>query len=132
MTIVCGLGPAEGISMAHRPVVLLVDDDPLMRELLCTMFTVNEGFRIGGVAADGFEGAMLAADLHPDVVVLDFFMPRWDGSKAAEFIKKNCPDCKIVAFSAVLQEQPEWGDTFLVKNDIQKLVPLVRDLTQAA
>lgn len=132
MTIVCGLGPVDGISMAHRPVVLLVDDDPLMRELLCTMFTVNEGFRIGGVAADGFEGAMLAADLHPDVVVLDFFMPRWDGSKAAEFIKKNCPDCKIVAFSAVLQEQPEWGDTFLVKNDIQKLVPLVRDLTQAA
>ena len=132
MTIVCGLGPVDGISMAHRPVVLLVDDDPLMRELLCTMFTVNEGFRIGGVASDGFEGAMLAADLHPDVVVLDFFMPRWDGSKAAEFIKKNCPDCKIVAFSAVLQEQPEWGDTFLVKNDIQKLVPLVRDLTQAA
>ena len=118
--------------MAHRPVVLLVDDDPLMRELLCTMFTVNEGFRIGGVAADGFEGAMLAADVHPDVVVLDYFMPRWDGAKAAEFIKKNCPDCKIVAFSAVLQEQPDWGDTFLVKNDIQKLVPLVRDLTQAA
>ena len=132
MTIVCSLGPVDGTSMAHRPVVLLVDDDPLMRELLCTMFTVNEGFRIGGVASDGFEGAMLAADLHPDVVVLDFFMPRWDGSKAAEFIKKNCPDCKIVAFSAVLQEQPEWGDTFLVKNDIQKLVPLVRDLTRAA
>lgn len=132
MTIVCGLVPTDGGYMAHRPVVLLVDDDPLMRELLCTMFTVNEGFRIGGVAADGFEGAMLAADLHPDVVVLDFFMPRWDGSKAAEFIKKNCPDCKIVAFSAVLQEQPDWGDSFLVKNDIQKLVPLVRDLTQAA
>ena len=117
--------------MAHRPVVLLVDDDPLMRELLCTMFTINDGFRIGGVASDGFEGAMLAADVHPDVVVLDFFMPRWDGSKAAEFIKKNCPDCKIIAFSAVLQEQPDWGDTFLVKNDIQKLVPMVRDMTMS-
>ncbi|MFP5352718.1 MAG: response regulator transcription factor [Actinomycetota bacterium] len=116
--------------MAHRPVVLLVDDDPLMRELLSTMFAVDEGFRIGGVAADGFEGAMLAADLHPDVVILDFFMPRWDGSRAAEFIRKNCPDCKIVAFSAVLQEQPEWGDTFLVKNEIQKLIPLVKELTQ--
>jgi len=132
MTIVTGLGPVESTYMAQRPVVLLVDDDPLMRELLCTMFTVNEGFRIGGVASDGFEGAMLAADLHPDVVILDFFMPRWDGSKAAEFIKKNCPDCKIVAFSAVLTDRPDWGDTFLVKNDIQKLVPLVRDLTQAA
>jgi chemotaxis response regulator CheB len=114
--------------MPHRPVVLLVDDDPLMRELLCTLFTVNEGFRIGGVACDGFEAAMLAPDLQPDVVVLDFFMPRWDGSKAADFIKRHCPEAKIVAFSAVLTDQPAWGDTFLVKNDIERLVPMVREL----
>lgn len=132
MTMVCRLGGVDVRYMAERTTVLLVDDDPVMRELLCTIFTVNEGFRIGGVASDGFEGAMLAADVHPDVVILDFFMPRWDGSKAASFIKENCPECKIVAFSAVLQEQPDWGDTFLVKNDIQKLVPLVRDLAQAA
>jgi CheY-like chemotaxis protein len=131
MTIVRSLGPADGNDMAKRPVVLLVDDDPLMRELLCAMFTVNEGFRIGGVASDGFEGAMLAADVNPDVVVLDFFMPRWDGSKAAAFIKQNCPNSKIVAFSAVLTDQPEWGDTFLVKNDIQELVPLVRTMTMS-
>lgn len=131
MTIVRSLGRADGNDMARRPMVLLVDDDPLMRELLCTMFTVNEGFRIGGVASDGFEGAMLAADLNPDVVVLDFFMPRWDGSKAAAFIRKNCPDAKIVAFSAVLTDHPEWGDSFLVKNEIQDLVPLVRTMTMS-
>ena len=110
--------------MAHRPVVLLVDDDPLMRELLSDMFSIHGGFRIGGVAADGFEGAMLAADLNPDVVVLDFFMPRWDGSKCAEFIRENCPESKIVAFSAVLTDAPEWGDRFLVKNEVQDLIPL--------
>jgi chemotaxis response regulator CheB len=114
--------------MAQRPIVLLVDDDPLMRELLSTMFTINEGFRIGGVAVDGFEGAMLAAEVHPDIVVLDFFMPRWDGSKAAEFIRRSCPECKIIAFSAVLTEAPTWADTFLVKNDIQQLIPLVRKM----
>ncbi len=114
--------------MARRPVVLLVDDDPMMRELLSDMFSIHGGFRIGGVASDGLEGAMLAADVHPDVVVLDFFMPRWDGSKAAEFIRKNCPEAKIVAFSAVLTEPPTWGDRFLVKNDVQKLIPLVEKL----
>jgi chemotaxis response regulator CheB len=114
--------------MPQRPIVLLVDDDPLMRELLSTMFTVNEGFRIGGVAVDGFEGAMMAADIHPDIVVLDFFMPRWDGSKAAEFIRKSCPEAKIIAFSAVLTEPPSWADTFLIKNDIQQLIPLVWSL----
>ena len=112
----------------QRPVVLLVDDDPMMRELLSDVFQVHGGFRIGGVAADGFEGAMLAADINPDVVILDFFMPRWDGEKAAEFIREKCPKSKIVAFSAVLTQQPEWGDTFLIKNDISKLIPCVEEL----
>ncbi len=118
--------------MAMRPVVLLVDDDPSMRQLLATVFQIDGGFRIGGVAADGFEGAMLAADLTPDVVVLDFFMPRWDGSRAAEFIRDRCPNCKIVAFSAVLTERPQWADTFLVKNDIEQLVTTCEDLLVAA
>ncbi len=114
--------------MPYRPIVLIVDDDPLMRELLTTLFTIDSEFRIGGVAQDGFEGAMLAADVNPDVVVLDFFMPRWDGSRAAVFIRERCPNSKIVAFSAVLTEPPEWADTFLVKNDVDQLVPLVRKL----
>jgi chemotaxis response regulator CheB len=117
--------------MAHRPVVLLVDDDASMRELLSTLFTVHGGFRIGGVAVDGFEGAMLAADLNPDVVVLDFFMPRWDGSRAAQFIREHCPSSKIIAFSAVLTDPPEWADYFLVKNDIGRLVPLAEELCAA-
>lgn len=118
--------------MAERPIVLLVDDDPQMRDLLTTMFSLHGGFRIGGVAADGLEAAMLAADLSPDVVVLDFFMPRWDGSRAADFIRKNCPGSKIVAFSAVLTEPPEWADAFLVKNDITRLIPLCQEILREA
>ena len=118
--------------MAKRPVILLVDDDPSMRDLLSALFHIHGGFRIGGVAADGFEGAMLAADLAPDVVVLDYYMPRWDGSKAAEFIRENCPNCKIVAFSAVLTDLPTWADTFIVKNEIDSLIPTCEGLLQAA
>ena len=118
--------------MAQRPIVLIVDDDPSMRSLLCEVFSLHGGFRIGGVAADGREGAFLAADVHPDVVVLDFFMPRWDGSKAAEFIRTHCPEAKIIAFSAVVTEPPEWGDHFLVKNDVGKLVPLAEEICTAA
>ncbi len=69
-----------------------------MRELLSTIFSTHGGFRIVGVAEDGFEAAMLAADCVPDVVVLDYFMPRWDGSKAAEFIRGKCPETKIDRF----------------------------------
>jgi len=114
--------------MAPRPTVLLVDDDPSMRELLSTTFRLHGGFRIGGVAGDGFEGAMLAADVHPDVVVLDYFMPRWDGSKAAEFIRKHSPASKIVAFSAVIDSPPEWADSFLVKDRIEELIDVCLSL----
>lgn len=118
--------------MAERPIILLVDDDPEMRELLTTIFHTHGGFRIGGVAEDGFEAAMMAADLHPDVVVLDYFMPRWDGSKAAEFMRQHCPASKIIAFSAVLGDPPDWADDFLMKTDVGKLVPLVQEMCQAA
>jgi chemotaxis response regulator CheB len=108
--------------MAARPTVLLVDDDPAMRELLSTTFSMHGGFRIGGVAVDGFEGAMVAADIQPDVVVLDYFMPRWDGSKAADFIRQHSPRSRIIAFSAVLEEPPEWADSFLIKDRIADLI----------
>ena len=114
--------------MAHRPKVLLVDDDASMRELLVTIFELHGGFRIAGVAADGFEAAMLAMDCEPDVIVLDFFMPRWDGARAAEFIRERCPSTKIVAFSAVLTDPPEWADSFLIKNHIERLIPMVEKM----
>jgi DNA-binding NarL/FixJ family response regulator len=117
--------------MAMRPVVLLVDDDPSMRELLQTMFQLHGGFRIGGVAADGLEGAMLCADLHPDIVVLDYFMPRWDGEKAAAFMREHSPTSKIIAFSAVLGDPPDWADAFLVKNEVSRLVPMVEGMLAA-
>jgi chemotaxis response regulator CheB len=112
--------------------VLLVDDDPSIRKLLTTLFMVDGGWRIGGVAENGREGAYMAADLHPDVVVLDFFMPRWDGSKAAEFIRERCPESKIIAFSAVLTDPPEWGDEFLTKTDVDRLIPMAQQLAGVA
>lgn len=118
--------------MAVRPLVLLVDDDPQMRDLLVTIFSLHGGFRIGGVAVDGFEGAMLAADVQPDVVVLDYFMPRWDGERAAGFIREHSPSSKIIAFSAVLGEPPDWADAFLLKNDISRLVPMIEEMLATA
>ncbi len=92
------------------------------------MFKIHGGFRIGGVAQDGFEAAMLACDLNPDVVVLDCCMPRWEGEQTAAFMREHCPAMKIVAFSAALQTTPDWADEFLVKTQIMDLVPLVESL----
>ncbi len=103
-----------------------------MRELLATMFSMHGGFRIGGVAQDGFEGAMMAAELEPDLVVLDYFMPRWDGAKAAEFIRTRCRRTKIIAFSAVLEEPPDWADAFVLKARAEELLAVADELAAAS
>jgi CheY-like chemotaxis protein len=57
--------------------VLVIDDDPLARDLL-QRFLCTEGFRVIG-APGGAEGLRLARALHPDVITLDVLMPGLDG-----------------------------------------------------
>jgi chemotaxis response regulator CheB len=114
--------------VAARPVVLVIDDDPAMRDLLSSRFASHGGFRIGGIAANGFEGAMLAADLAPDLVVLDQSMPRWDGPQAARFIRARCPSTHIVAFSEAYADRPLWADSILKKSEVDQLVDLAASI----
>jgi DNA-binding NarL/FixJ family response regulator len=49
-----------------------------------------------GIARDGVQAVELAALLEPDVVLLDIDMPRLDGFQAAERIREQSPDIRIV------------------------------------
>jgi PAS domain S-box-containing protein len=60
-----------------EPVVLVIDDDPTMREML-TRFLSGEGFR-AVTANTGKEGLELAHRLHPAAILLDVMMPQMDG-----------------------------------------------------
>jgi len=62
---------------ARQRKVLIIDDDPAMRDGLSRMLT-QEGFW-AAVASDGKEGLHLARTLHPDVITLDIMMPGLDG-----------------------------------------------------
>ncbi|MGH9279299.1 MAG: response regulator transcription factor [Acidimicrobiales bacterium] len=59
------------------PRVLVIDDDPVILELLRVNFEI-EGFEIV-VAGDGVEGFEQAKSERPDVVLSDIMMPRLDG-----------------------------------------------------
>ncbi len=110
--------------------ILVVDDEPNIREVV-GLYLRGAGHEVVS-ATDGEEALRVFGESEPDLVVLDFFMPRWDGSKAAEFIRERCPRSKIIAFSAVLQEPPHWADDFLVKNDVMELIPLAEQMAPAA
>ncbi|MEO7146941.1 MAG: response regulator transcription factor [Terrimesophilobacter sp.] len=64
--------------------VLLVDDQELVRTGFRLILDLEPGIEVVGEAANGTEGVRLAADLHPDVILMDVRMPVLDGIGATE------------------------------------------------
>ncbi|ROO86494.1 LuxR family two component transcriptional regulator [Actinocorallia herbida] len=64
------------------PRVLIADDHPVYRDGLRLMLTTTGEVQVVGTARDGAEALALAAELAPDVVVMDLQMPVLDGIEA--------------------------------------------------
>ena len=67
------------------PKVLVIDDDPVILELLRVNFEI-EGFEVVA-AADGVEGLAKASGAKPDVILSDIMMPRMDGLEVVARLK---------------------------------------------
>lgn len=110
---------------AAASTVLIVDDDEEIRHVLRLLFE-GEGMEVVGEAESGVEAVPIALKRQPDFVILDYMLPRLDGEGSAEILRAVVPGTKIVAFSAVLDEQPEWADAYLNKERISELMPVLR------
>jgi two-component system, NarL family, response regulator LiaR len=62
--------------------ILVVDDHAVVREGLRAFLALQDGFEIVGEAADGEEALQRAAELDPDVILMDLVMPGRDGVSA--------------------------------------------------
>jgi len=84
--------------------VLVIDDDPVILELLRVNFEI-EGFDVV-CAHDGDEGLAMAQDLHPDVVISDIMMPRRDGLQLLSDLKSDplTEDLPVILLSAKAQK----------------------------
>jgi DNA-binding NarL/FixJ family response regulator len=77
--------------------LLIVDDHPVVRDGLSSMFTDDPGFHVLGQAGDGAEAVRLAKELRPDVILMDLRMPGMDGVAAiAELAKQGVPTRVLV------------------------------------
>ncbi len=76
--------------------VLIADDHVLFRRGLEMVLGQEPDFTLVGEAADGEEAVAMAADLLPDVVLLDVRMPKLSGIEAAAAIKEVAPVTKII------------------------------------
>ena len=79
--------------------VLVVDDYEPFRRFVCATLEERPEFRLIGIAADGLEAVQKAAELQPDLILLDIGLPRLNGLEAALRITRLVPSATILFIS---------------------------------
>ncbi|WP_322800793.1 response regulator transcription factor, partial [Thermoflexus sp.] len=104
--------------MNGKALILLIDDDPLLRELL-TRALIQDGYEVLA-AGTGSEGLSLFDLHHPDVVILDVLLPDIEGWEVCRRIRRV--STVPILFLTALEEIPDrvrglvlGGDDYIVK-----------------
>ena len=115
-----------------RPLrIFIADDHAVVRSGVRRLVEEHPGWEVCGEASDGREAVTKAAELQPDIVLLDIGMPTLNGIEAARELRNSAPKSGVVFLTvhesdAVLQGILETGARgFLTKSD------LARDLIAA-
>lgn len=90
--------------------VLSVDDSSVVRKLV-TMILTAEGFKVT-TASDGVDGINKAKELQPDVILLDFVMPKMNGFQVCRILQKD-EKLRQIPVILVTSKGDKVGDKFV-------------------
>jgi DNA-binding response OmpR family regulator len=115
--------------------VLVVDDDPDIRELLFTALE-DEGFEVVP-AGNGLEALAIIKTFRPDVIVLDLMMPVMDGWQFANELRARDEDIPLVLLSAARDLKTHAkalsaADIIEKPFDLSELLPKIARVASAA
>lgn len=117
----------------NKPRILLADDHTLVAEAFKRL--LEPEFEVVGTVGDGRALLRAAAELKPDVVLVDLNMPLLNGLDASEQLKQSLPRIKIIVLT--MNEDPEiaaetmdrWASGYLLKKSAgSELLKAVRDV----
>ena len=80
--------------------VLLVEDDPMVREVNRQFIERVEDFRVIAMASNGVDGYQKIIDVKPDLVIMDIFMPEQDGLVTLRKIRTNNLPVDVITVTA--------------------------------
>ncbi|GCE20115.1 response regulator [Dictyobacter kobayashii] len=86
--------------MSELITILLVDDHALVREGARAFLEAQPNFVVVGSVGSGGEAVLLAADLAPDVVLMDLVMPGMDGIEATRLLKLRSPRSQVIVLTS--------------------------------
>ena len=90
--------------LRQRTRVMIVDDHSILRVGLQQVLEQSGDFEVVGQAADGNEAVRIAAEVSPDLVVMDVMMPNKDGVAACREIIESAPDTRVIILTASTEE----------------------------
>ena len=83
----------------------IIDDDPNVVQMLSNIIDDRELGSIVGRANDGEASVELVKTLQPDVVLIDYLMPKRDGSSVVRTIKESFPGIRFILISQVTDKE---------------------------
>ncbi|HEX8033610.1 MAG TPA: response regulator transcription factor, partial [Ktedonobacterales bacterium] len=91
--------------MTEPITVLIVDDHALVRQGVRAFLETQPDLNVVGEAESGEEAIRLAADLVPDVVLMDLVMPEMDGVEATRRLKQVSPRSQVIVLTSYHEDE---------------------------
>ena len=85
--------------------VLIVDDHSVVRQGLRLFLRTDPELEVVGEAPDGAQALIRAAELRPDIILMDLLMPVMDGIEAIGKLRQELPETEIIALTSVLEDR---------------------------
>lgn len=110
--------PTPGLGRGAAPhVVLIVDDDPIVREALTRSFDPAAYTAIP--AAGALQALALMKSVHVDVVIADLNMPGMNGARFLTYVREMFPNCaRLILSGARLSDVHDLGGAGLERENV--------------
>ena len=91
--------------MSEPITVLIVDDHAVVRRGIRALLEAEGDFAVVGEVGSGGEAVLLAADLAPDVVLMDLVMPEMNGVEATRLLKHQSPRSQVIVLTSYHEDE---------------------------